>query len=229
VLVWIAVFLAFGVIAGAKYGRFFVSAMPAFLLLAGHASERLASWAAARLRSRPRRISARAAAIAAMGLVLAVPEARAAISHAPHNRLYLNALAGGDRNVTWFLPHCDYFDAGVREALAWIAAHAERGAEVASEVDWTVRLYSTWYGRPDLVSSPILPGRGCGAGQPCYVVVQPGRVYWHNEAALDRLAATAPVHTERVRGTDAVRVYRLAPGERLFPPEAPVADGMRVR
>jgi 4-amino-4-deoxy-L-arabinose transferase-like glycosyltransferase len=227
VLVWIAVFQTFSLIAGAKYGRFFVSVMPAFLLLAGHAAERLASLVAARLSSLRGGVSARAVILGAVGLVLAVPEAGAAISHAPHYRLYLNAFAGGDRNVTWFLPHCDYFDAGVREAVSWVAAHAERGAEVASEVDWTIRLYAEQRGRPDLSSSPILP-RACRTGQPCYVLVQPGRIYRHNEAALDRLGARKPVHVERVRGEDAVRVYRLDPGEPLFPAGAPVADSQRA-
>jgi hypothetical protein len=52
------------------------------------------------------------------------------------------------------------------------------------------------------------------------VLVQPARLYRHNEAAVARLAARTPVHVERVRGEDAVRVYRLAPGEQVFPAEA---------
>ena len=211
VLVWIAIFHGFGIIAGAKYGRFFVSVMPAFLLLAGHAAAELARLAGGASAGRVR------VALAAVGVLAAAPEAWASATHAPHHRLYLNALAGGDRSATWFLPHCDYFDAGVREAVAWVAAHAEPGAEVASEVDWTTRLYAEWHGRPDLVSSPILPGRGCRTGRPCYVVVQPGRVYRHNQAALAGLAERRPAHVERIRGEDAVRVYRLAPGEPLFP------------
>ncbi len=227
VLVWIGIFHGFAIIAGAKYGRFFVSVMPAFLLLAGDAAARLAGFAAARLA--PGRASTTAgAALAALGVLATCSEARAAATHAPHHRLYLNAFAGGDRNVTWFLPHCDYFDAGVREAIAWVAAHAEPGAEIASEVDWTVRLYAARDGRPDLVSSPILPGRGCRTGRPCYVVTQPGRVYRHNEAALDELAQRAPAHVVRVRGEDAARVYRLAPGEPLFPSGGKVADSVRA-
>jgi 4-amino-4-deoxy-L-arabinose transferase-like glycosyltransferase len=226
-LVWIGIFHAFSFIAGAKYGRFFVSVMPAFLLLGADAAVRLASWACAQLPVSMGR-AARPVAVAAMGLLLVVPETRAAVAHAPHYRLYVNAFAGGDRAVTSFLPHCDYFDAGVREAVAWIAAHAEPGAEVASEVDWTVRLYAERGGRPDLVSSPILPDRGCHTGRPCYVLVQPGRVYRHNQAALERLAGTKPVHVERVRDEDAARVYRLAPGEPLFPSEAQVAGSPRA-
>jgi hypothetical protein len=49
------------------------------------------------------------------------------------------------------------------------------------------------------------------------VIVQVGRLYLHNQAALERLATRTPVHTERIRDQDVVRVYRLDPGEALFP------------
>jgi hypothetical protein len=214
-LVWLGVFLAFSMVAGGKYGRFFLSVMPAFLLLAGHAAAELAAWVAARLPAAAARLTPVAA-----GLALLAPEALAAVGHAPHYRLYVNALGGGDARVTWFLPHCDYFDAGLREAIAWVARHAEPGAEVVSEVDWTVRFYSAQMGRADLVSETILPDRGCRSGRPCYVLVQPGRLYRHNQAALERLARATPVFTEWIRGEPAARVYRLGPGEPLFPPPA---------
>ena len=215
VLVWLAIFLAFSLVAGAKYGRFFVSAMPGFLLLSAHAGALLARAAARRL-AVAGMSGARAWALAAVALALLGPEAQAAVAHAPHQRLYLSPFFGGDRNVGWFLPHCDYFDAGVREAVRWVAAHGEPGAEVASEVDWTVRFYAGEAGRSDLRSSPVLPGRGCRSGKPCYVVVQAGRLYRHNAAALQRLGGRPPAFAARLRGVEAVKVYRLAPGEALF-------------
>ncbi len=217
-LPWFLVFFLFSVVAGAKYGRFFVSVMPAFLLVAAHAAVSLAGALAAALRRSPaERARAGALVTAAMGLLLVGSEARAAVAHAPHYRLYLSWLAGGDRNVGWFLPHCDYFDAGVREALAWVGRRAEPGAEVCSEVDWTVRLYDAQAGRADLVSRPLAPGRCCTGPTPCYVLVQPGRLYRHNAAAVARLSARTPDHVERIRGAVAVRVYRLASGESPFP------------
>ncbi len=216
-LVWLGIFWLAFQIAGAKYARFFVSAMPAFLLLAAHAATTFAGAVASRARFGAR------LAPAAAGLLLVAPEARAAATHAPHYRLYVNALGGGDGRVGWFFPHCDYFDAGMREAVAWVAERAEPGAEVVSEVDWSVRLYASMDGRPDLLSSPFLPGRGCSRARPCYVLVHAGRTYRHNTSALDRLAAASPAHVVRIRGQDVARVYRLAPGEPLFPPEADAA------
>jgi 4-amino-4-deoxy-L-arabinose transferase-like glycosyltransferase len=139
VLVWLGIFWLTFQVAGAKYGRFFVSAMPAFLALAGHAAAVAARAVAERVALLREGAAARVAACAA-ALVVVAPEVRASVVHAPHHRLYVSALGGGDRNVTWFFPHCDYFDAGLREAVEWVAAAAPAGAEVASEVDWSVRL-----------------------------------------------------------------------------------------
>jgi 4-amino-4-deoxy-L-arabinose transferase-like glycosyltransferase len=212
VLAWVGIFVLSFVVEGAKYGRFFVSVLPAFLLLAAHAAERLAQLAASRLGP-----PARAPALAAAFMATAAPEASAALSHAPHHRLYVSPLFGGDARVGWWFPHCDYFDAGLREAVTWIAGHAEPGAEIASDVDWSVRLYAEAAGRTDLASTIFTQGRACPGMRPCYVIVQPGRLYRHNLAAVERLRLAAPVHVEQIRGRDAALVYRLAPGERLFP------------
>jgi len=220
VLVWLFIFWLSFEIAGAKYARFNVEVLPALLALAGHAAVTLYRLLAARLEALA---AAPRATFAVLALLLFAPEARAALAHAPHYRLYVNALGGGDDRVNFFFPHCDYYDAGLREALGWVADHAERGAVVATEVDWTVRLYAPLFGRPDLVSAPILPDSACGERVPCYVLVQPGRLYWHNQAALDGLARAEPVHTEKILDQVAVRVYRLSPGEKLFPPATATA------
>ncbi len=138
----------------------------------------------------------------------------------------MSALGGGDAAVTRAVPHCDYYDAGVREALAWIARDAAPAAQVASDVDWSIRFYAARDGRGDLASTPLLAGRACRLPRPCYVLVQPGRVYRHNLAAVERLASRAPDFAARVRGTDAVKVYRLDAGESPFP-SVPAAAAAR--
>ena len=208
-LAWIAFMLFAFVVAGAKYGRYFFSMMPAFLALAGSA----ATWLARRLQEKQQQ-----AALAALAGVAFATEAFAAVTHEPHPRLYVSALGGGDANVDWFFPHCDYFDAGVREAVAAIAARSEPGAEVATETDWVVRYYADQARRTDLVDTAILPNTGCLHGRTCYVIVQSGRRYWHNQAALDFLAKQKPWTTVDVAGRQAIAVYRLEPGEPLFPP-----------
>jgi Dolichyl-phosphate-mannose-protein mannosyltransferase len=210
-LSWMGVWFLVHSIFGSKWGRFFVSVLPAFLLLAGYA--------AALLVERARRAWPRAAtpAAAALALVLVGGEAQAAVEHGPHYRLYISPLGGGDREVTWYFPHCDYFDAGFREAIEYVAAHAEPNAEVSTEIDWPSRLYAERAGRHDLEHTLDRRGRGCRLGRVCYVVVQTGRLYFLNQEAVANLARRTPWHVERIRGEDVVKVYRLEPGELPFP------------
>ncbi len=212
VLSWMVVWFFVHSLSGSKWGRFFISVLPAFLLLAGYASAVLIS-----------RVRAFNPALAA-ALILALPgaEALAAIEHAPHYRLYISPLGGGDSNITWYFPHCDYFDAGFREAVQYVAAHAEPGAELATEIDWPAKLYAERAGRSDLIQTLNRRGRACRSGKVCYVVVQTGRWYFLNEAAVANLAGREPWHVERIRGEDVVKVYRLLPGEFPFPGESAV-------
>lgn len=215
VLSWLAVWFLVHSASGSKWGRFFVSVLPAFLLLAGYC----AALAVERLRAPAPRLAAAALAV----LLLPGFEAVAAVTHAPHYRLYISPLGGGDARVPYYFPHCDYFDAGFREAVQHIAAHAEPGAELSTEIDWPARLYAGWYGRDDLLQTLVRRGRTCRSGRVCYVVVQAGRLYFLNEDAVANLSRRTPWYVQRIRGEDVVKVYRLLPGEAPFPDEQDAA------
>ncbi|BDG10854.1 ArnT family glycosyltransferase [Anaeromyxobacter paludicola] len=214
-LCWIGTFVLSFTIASAMYGRFFVSVLPAFALLAAHAARTLA----ARVPWRP--------AFPALAVLMAGTEARAAVAHAPHYRLYVNAFGGGDGALGWWFPHCDYFDAGLREAVRAIAARAEPGAEVASETEWPVEFYAEQAGRDDLAYTVLTRKSACRQGRVCYVVTAAGRLYRHNQDAFERLRGREPWETVAIRGVPVVKVYRLAPGEPLFPPAAAGAASLR--
>src|SRR6266403_1210886 len=141
-LSWLAVWFIAHSVSGSKWGRFFVSVLPAFLILAGQTGAMLIG-----LLKKP---APRWAAIAAAVLLLPGAEAFAAVEHAPHYRLYISPLGGGDARVQWYFPHCDYFDAGFREAVQYVAAHAEPDAELSTEIDWPAKLYAEKAGRQDL-------------------------------------------------------------------------------
>lgn len=221
-LAWIGMWLLSFTVASVKYARYFVSVLPALLLLASMAAvlacQRIATaWRTeARAARRGRSV---ATAVALVWLAAAVaPELAASSRLAPHYRLYVSSVGGGERNVGWFFPQCDYGDAGAREAIRFIAARAEPTAEIASEIVWPVRFYAAQADRLDLRATHLARETACRTGHVCYVLVQEGRTYWHNRVALDRLAASRPWHVERIRGADVVRVYRLLPGDVLFPP-----------
>ncbi len=195
----------------AKYGRYFLPLLPVFALLAAHAAR------AAR-RAGFRRLGAGASPglAAALALLTAGGEARATLLRMPHPpRLYVNAFGGGDARVDTLFPHCDYFDAGVREAVLEIARRAEPAARRSTATRrWLTRYYAERDGRADLVVDKILPATLCHGDTACYVVVQSGRRYWHNEAVLDRLAAVTPWAVIDVGDRPAVRVYRMEPALR---------------
>jgi hypothetical protein len=218
---WLGVWFLVHSVSGSKWGRFFVSVLPAFLILAGYV--------AARLLERIRDPAPRRAAAVAAALLLPGTEAFASVTHAPHERLYISALGGGDARVQWYFPHCDYFDAGFREAVDYVAEHAEEGAELSTEIDWPARLYAGRHGRPDLLQTLVRRGRTCRSGRICYVVVQVGRLYFLNQDAVQNLSRRVPWHVERIRGEEVVRVYRLLPGEAPFPDEEAPAPGALVR
>jgi hypothetical protein len=205
---------AFLVSLASKWGRFFLTLEPALALLAGYAVAAVVAWLAEPQTARSRRLSTVAAWL--LGVLLVGSEARAAAAHAPHFRLYINALGGGPSRVTWYFPHCDYFDAGFREAIQAIAARAEPGAEISTEIDWPGRYYADFFGRPDLHVSLFRPGQACRSGRPCYVVTQAGRWYRYNVVPLERLATQKPWHVEPIEGVDVVKVYRLEPGADPF-------------
>jgi len=210
-LSWMAVWFLVHSASGSKWGRFFVSVLPAFLILAGYA--------AAKALELLRAPALRWTAAAAMALLLPGTEALAAVQHAPHYRLYISPLGGVDSMVQWYFPHCDYFDAGFREAVQYVAAHAEPEAELSTEIDWPAQLYSEMAGRPDLKQTLVRRGRTCRSGRICYVVVQAGRWYFLNQDAVQHLAQRTPWHVESIEGREVVKVYRLLPGESPFPDE----------
>jgi 4-amino-4-deoxy-L-arabinose transferase-like glycosyltransferase len=227
VLAWMGVWFLVHSASGSKWGRFFTSVLPAFLILAGYAADRIVIWARGKWPASP---GMRAPALVAAGLavLLVGGEAEAALRHSPHYRLYISPLGGGDKNITWYFPHCDYFDAGFREAVNYVAAHAEPGAELSTEIDWPAKLYSDFAGRPDLLQTLVRRGRTCRSGKVCYVVVQTGRLYFLNQDAVAFLAQRAPWHVESIRGVEVVRVYRLLPGESPFPDENAAAGSSQA-
>jgi len=201
ILTWLGVFLLTYAVMSAKYGRYFLPILPAFALLAAHGAVELAGW-----------LPRRSLALAALAVLVSGNEAAASLLHLPHPRLYVNALGGGDAAVETLFPHCDYFDAGVREAVAEIARRAEPAAQIGSDTPWLTRYYADRDGRSDLAIERILPSSVCRRDVPCYVIVQTGRRYWHNEAVLDRLAPLPTWTTVDVGGRPAVKVYRVEGG-----------------
>jgi hypothetical protein len=224
ILSWLGVWFVLLSISGSKWGRFFSSVLPAFLLLSGYFSAQLFAWWSSRHspseQAAPGVQAVRSRAIPVLVLLTLVMwggEAQASLRYAPNYRLYINWFGGGDRNVDWFFPHCDYFDAGFREGVRYVAAHAEPDAELSTEIDLVARYYAEQFGRADLAHTLVRDGESCRQNRTCYVIVQTGRLYFLNREAVQNLERLKPWHVESVRGHPVVKIYRLAAGESPFP------------
>jgi hypothetical protein len=150
---------------------------------------------------------ARCAWAFALALFVGAP-AYAALRSAPYYALYTNALS--PREPGYYFPHDEFYDAGLREAIEYVAASAPRGAAVAHETPGVVRYYLARYGREDLRSRVISdPGFDPTAeAAPVYVILQRGRTYFENRDEMERVrAAFKREHQVLIDGVPAAEVY----------------------
>ena len=144
-------------------------------------------------------------------LFLGTP-AWAAVQASPYYSLYVNRLGGGEAKRAYYFPHDEVYDAGLREAIAEIAARAPWGSRLGHDAPGVVRFYLRRFGREDLVgvelSSPefaLAPN-----ARPLYVIVQKGRRYFENQRWLDTLERRfRPILEVRVAGVVTTKVYEV--------------------
>src|SRR5215831_6314421 len=125
---------------------------------------------------------------AAIPLVVILASFWAAVSAAPHYRLYANPLAGGKM----LFPQDDLYDAYMQQTMVEIAKRAAPGARVASELQNVVQYYATRANRPDLAALELSDPNDLKQLQPGdFVIDARGRTYFSNQAMLMRLRAVS--------------------------------------
>src|SRR5581483_11082245 len=148
-----------------------------------------------------------------LGLVVAVAVvaglAVPAVAAAPHYSLARNAIGERLGGPPMF-PDDELYDAGVREAVGAIAAHASPGAVVCSDATAVVAEYLARAGRSDMRSQSIAHDGIPMHAPEIWVVVQDGHTYFENASTIEALQRRlAPWAEIRVDGASAVRVYRF--------------------
>jgi hypothetical protein len=201
-------------LAGAKWLRYALSLMPFVYMIAAVGVVALvraaAEWLTLQRAPRERLVWWAVGTVAILAFV-ALP-AWSAFKSRPHYALYTNALAPG--RAGYYFPHDEFYDAGLREALKFVADHAPPGATLAHETPGVARHYLSAFGRDDLdscvVSDPAFDALAPSA-RPTFVVVQRGRTYFENRAELDGVRAGTGgferVYEGRIKGALAVEVY----------------------
>jgi hypothetical protein len=203
-------FMPFSVMGG-KFTRYFTMALPVVLITAAVGLSFLGQWLTRALgrmfESEALKTYARAGLVV---LVLAFP-AYAAVSVAPHYRLYTNVLGGGWGRAGSYFPHDEFYDSSVRDAVREIVALAPEGARVASETPGLIAYYAHIAGRDDLQMLSLSDKKSMAEiGEGDFVIVARGRRYFSNDAIVSQLESeVAPVLSVSLGTIPAIRVYKL--------------------
>lgn len=207
-VLWIVPYSLFA----SKWLRYVISLMPVLYICAALAFVEAFRFVSRRWALASRR-GAREAVAIGMGLVFVVLPAVSTARSAPIYSLYLNPLGMG--RVGYYFPHDEFYDAGLREAIAVVCRDAPPNAVIYGEAPPVFRYYQRRFGREDLRYSQLSDtSRERPSDPPAFVIAQDGRRYFENADYLDALAATRrPYATIKIDDAEAARVYRMADGE----------------
>ena len=153
-------------------------------------------------------------ATAAVALFVLLPPALQAAMWAPHYGLAQNIVGAKITAHGLLFPDDEFYDAGVREAVAEIVRVAGSGAVVCSDATAVVEEYLQRSGRFDMKACSIardgLPMRRVET----WVIAQDGHRYFENEAVLDQLKRQfRPWRTVNVDGSTAASILHVRGAE----------------
>ncbi len=127
----------------------------------------------------------------------------------PYSSLFVNRIGGGMAKAGSYFPHDEFYDAGLREAVAYVAKSGPHLSAVYSDADDLVKYYTRQFGRPDLLRATLCKGDPI-ASPTNFVLIQDGRRYFENTERIDTIERTYTPETEvRIDGIPAVRIYRI--------------------
>jgi hypothetical protein len=190
-------------VLGGKFTRYFTFPLPAVLIVSALGLvtlARLSADAAKRLgMAETGGTYVRAAAV----IMAVLFSASAAISAAPHYRLYTNALGGGAAAAGSYFPHDEFYDSATRATVLSFAPVAPPGARVASETPELLAHYAREAGRADLLHVSLSdPAALADFGAGDVIVLARGRRYFSNDAITrglpSRLRPLSEVNLARV-------------------------------
>ena len=196
--------LALSTIA-AKFGRYLLVVFVVLDMVAALGMVRVLSLLG-RLRS-PQWANVVAGALAALtvgGMVTTVAAA------SPYLGLAQNAVGQAISTPGSLFPNDEVYDAGMREAVNWIAPRAARGASIASDAPGVVGEYLRRAGRSDIEARSLSMR---GLAQPpreTWLLAQDSHTCFESQAVLQQVAGRQqPVFVHRAGGATTVRVFRL--------------------
>lgn len=193
---------------GAKWLRYTLALTPWLYMLAGVGVVWLAG-RMPRLFAPGRRWLGHTASLVLLAACL-ISMVSACFQSRPYYSLFVNRVGGGMAKAGSYFPHDEFYDAGLREAVEYVAQCGPHFSSIYSDADDLVTYYSKRFGRPDLVRGSLCQGDP-KASPVNYVLVQDGRRYFENSERIDRIERTyLPEKEVRVDGIPAVSIYRIS-------------------
>ncbi len=210
-LFWMFYWALTFVFAGGKFTRYFTTILPAVLITAAlgvqFISHLLARYVFARFEAKEAKNVVRAVAV----LVLILCSAQASLSIAPHYRMYLNWIGGGEKRAGDYFPHDEFYGASLRDAVSGIAVRAKPSARVASETPGLAAYYAQQMNRDDLICVSLSDASALkefGAGD--FVIAERGRRYFSNDKLLSALReSSAPAFRLSLGRVPSAEIYML--------------------
>jgi hypothetical protein len=194
-------------LAGSKWIRYLLIILPSLYLAGGWAAEKLVAWLRERLRERSWQTAVAGIVVALVAWPLA-----SSMAWSPYNRLYLNALGGGEANAGRLFPPDEVYDLGVGQAARYVCRVAPRGAVVAASDPLGLDYYTHTFGRKDLRVVPLFdPNYVVHPGD--FLLVQDSRRYFETDSLITLIEKTQqPAREERIDGLVTAAVYSYASG-----------------
>ncbi len=194
---------------GAKWLRYTLSLLPFLYIIAAVGVAALWKLCVSYLRSAGQKGSVQVAGVILILFFIAWP-AWTAYAAEPHYAAYTNQLGGG--RVGYYFPHDEFYDDGLREAIAFVCRDAPRGAVIVGETPAVFRYYLEKLGRTDLESRVLSDTKFdlASARKPVYVIIQKGRTYFENREKMAEVRAKfRKVFDVKVMGESAAEVYKM--------------------
>jgi hypothetical protein len=213
-LVWFISWSILLMLPGGKFVRYILTLMPAFILTVAYGVMAVLGYLYRTIyyRPHPQRLYA-VPLTTVMAFTYIFSPLAIVFNQFPHYGMFLNEIGSGFTRPGSTFPHCEYYDAGVREAMRYLCRVAPQGATVGSEVVELCHFYSTHFGRKDLqfVRLSQIYAEAVSHRPKLdinYYLVQDGGKYFENVRQFEYLQAfRKPIFDYRIQGGTAVAVY----------------------
>lgn len=133
-------------------------------------------------------------------------------SYHPYYSFYVAKHGGGKAKWGYYFPQDDFYDAGLREAVAYIGMNAPPNSVVVGNTPAAFEYYQKSFGRKDLrfrsmTNRPLEFG-----SEPCFIIFQDYRRYIENNYLLVfTKAELKPLFVTSIKEVPSTEIYYLSP------------------